>query len=95
MPVRLKWKLGSLDEGQDEFRNVGEVRRLWITGIFPDRSEIDLSRSKLTTYESSAPYVITVDPKGSLTAVGPGSANVTVRNGNARIVIPLAVPDKQ
>lgn len=93
-PERLKSKLGDLYEVQDEFHHIGEVQKLWITGLFADGTNVDLSRSRLTIYESSAPSVATVDDKGVVTAVGPGSATITVKNGKASIVVPITVPDK-
>lgn len=76
----------------DGFHRVGEVRDLWTTGIFGDDAEVNLTCSKLTKYESSDLSVVTVSAEGVVTAVGPGSARITVKNGNATVVVPVTVP---
>jgi hypothetical protein len=79
----------------DGFHKVGESRVLEVTGHFSDGPDALLTRSKLTTYESSATSVVTVDGTGGVTAVGPGTARITVKNGNAILVVPVRVPNQQ
>jgi hypothetical protein len=74
------------------FHHVGETRWLQTTGVFADGSSVKLTRSTRTKYETSAPSVATVNDVGIVTAVGSGSANITVRNGHAIVVVPVAVP---
>ncbi len=76
----------------DGFHGVGEVRDLWTTGIFGDDAEVNLTCSKLTKYESSDLSVVTVSAEGVVTAVGAGSAKITVKNGDATVVVPVTVP---
>lgn len=94
IPERLTWRLGDVDGVPQKFHCIGETQRLWITGHFAVGQEVDLSRSTLTQYESSSSAVVTVTAIGLVTAVGPGSAEIKVRNENTRIVVPITVPDK-
>jgi hypothetical protein len=64
---------------------------LLVDGIFPDGSRVSLTRSTLTRFISDRPSVVTVDANFVVTAVGPGSASITVTNGKARLVIPVTV----
>ncbi|MGA3019849.1 MAG: Ig-like domain-containing protein, partial [Bryobacteraceae bacterium] len=91
-PKRLTWELWNFYNVPDGFHHIGETRELRITGIFADGAKVLLSRSKLTKYESSAPSVVKVDATGSVTAVGPGSAKITVKNGSATAEVPITVP---
>ncbi len=91
-PKRLTWELWDFYNVPDGFHHLGETRRLRITGIFADGAEVLLSRSKLTKYESSALSVVTVSAEGVVTAVGAGSAKITVKNGDATVVVPVTVP---
>jgi len=56
------------------------VGRLSVIAQYPGESDLDLSRSSLTTYMSSNPRVATVDFYGHVTAVAPGVATITVSN---------------
>ena len=68
---------------------------LVVYGTFPDGAKVDLTRSTLTKHASDRPEVATVDANGVVTAVSPGSARITVTNGNAVLVIPVTVADKR
>ncbi len=91
-PKRLTAELSDFYNVRDGFHHVGENRYLRITGIFGGDGEVDLTISKLTKYQSSAVSVVTVNAEGLVTAVGPGSAKITVKNGNATVVVPVTVP---
>ncbi len=70
---------------------------LFVTGSFTDGSQVDLTASAQIAYSSDNPAVATVSGHGVVTAVAPGTANVTVTYGNATIgqtsiQIPLTVP---
>ena len=78
---------------QDGFHRAGEKRGLYTIGIFDDERKVDLSWTKLTTYASSDPSVVTVN-YGLVTAVGPGRAKITVKYRNASLIVPIVVPDK-
>jgi hypothetical protein len=74
------------------FRAAGDQRFLEITGHFANNPDVMLSYSSLTTYQSSATNVVTVNGRGDMTAVGPGTAKITVTNGNATLVVPIRIP---
>jgi len=91
-PKRLSAKLLDLYNVPDGFHHVGEIRRLYVTGTFADGTKVLLSRSKLTTYEIDPPGVVTANEDGMVTAISSGSAEITVQNGDATVVIVLTVP---
>jgi hypothetical protein len=58
------------------------TQQLYLTGTYSDGFQFDLSNSLMgTTWTSSNPSVLTVDPNGNVTLVGTGVAVVTVQNG--------------
>lgn len=89
-PKRLKSALSTLG-----FDYVGDDGSLIVTGVFPDGSSADLTRSRLTKYTSDNPSVATVDARGVVTAVGPGHAKVTIQNGDQTLVVPVAVSSQR
>lgn len=84
-PVTIKNELSGL------FVDVGHRSLLLITGTFADGSFVDLTYSSLTTYASSDLAVAKVAPNGFVTAVGPGSAEITITNNGASVVVPIKV----
>ncbi|MGO9617560.1 MAG: chitobiase/beta-hexosaminidase C-terminal domain-containing protein [Bryobacteraceae bacterium] len=68
-----------------------------LLGTFPDGSKVLLTNSTYLAYSSDTPSVAIVDAQGNVTAVAPGTANVTVAYGNASIgttsvQVPVNVP---
>ncbi len=86
-PRRLVTDLGTLD-----FDHPGESLGITVDGIFPDGSKVNLTRSTLTTYSSDNPAVVTITPHAFVSAVGPGSANITITNSGVSLQIPVTVP---
>lgn len=74
------------------FQHIGETRRFEVTGVFADGTEVDLRRSTLNVYVCIPDYVVKVDGEGVVTAIGHGRAKITIRNGNATVVVPVSVP---
>ncbi len=68
---------------------------LMVTGVFADGSEFNLTLSKRTKYVSDAPAVASVTADGWVEAVGPGSARITITNGDASVVVPVTVGNKR
>src|SRR5581483_7238382 len=65
------------------FFQIGQHRRLHVDGIYSDgvkREELS-SGAAVTTYTSTDEKVVTVDPDGSVTAQGFGTARITIKNG--------------
>jgi hypothetical protein len=60
-------------------------------GVFPDGHRVDLNKSSRISYKSSAPNVATVDQRGEITAVAPGSATETIMYRDLHIEIPVTV----
>ncbi|MGO9094469.1 MAG: Ig-like domain-containing protein [Bryobacteraceae bacterium] len=86
-PVRIISEASTLD-----LSYVGESYYLLVDGIYADGSRVTLSYSLLTTYSSDTPAVATVDSMGQVTAVGPGSANITITNAGVSAEVPVTVP---
>jgi len=79
LPLKLTANFPSLD-----FR-IGETIRDEIYGTFADGSLVLLTDSTYISYSSDAPGVATVNEQGSVTAVAPGYATITITYGNASI----------
>jgi hypothetical protein len=89
-PQRLRSALSTLG-----FDYVGDNITLVVTGFFADGSRVDLTHSTLTKYTSDTPTVATVDDQGLVTGTAPGSAKITIRNGDAIVLVPVTVPNKR
>jgi len=74
-----------------------ETNRIAVMGRFSDGIERSLSSSiRGTTYETSDPKVATVNSEGLVSAVAPGQATITIKNGEKRVQVPVYVrPPKQ
>jgi hypothetical protein len=63
-----------------------------VRGTYADGTVRDVGRPDLgTSFHSSDPRVVAVDGEGFLTAVAPGQAVVTVKNGNLSQQVPVEV----
>jgi hypothetical protein len=69
----------------------GDVLNLTVDGVFPDGGRVDLERSMHTSFKSSAPDVVTVDSRGVVEAIAPGSARITITYRDLHIDIPVTV----
>ena len=67
----------------------GDVQQLTATATFSDGTSQDVTSS--VTYTTSDPTIVTVDSKGKLTAVGPGSAVVTATLGGTTATLPVTI----
>jgi hypothetical protein len=92
-PVRITNDVSGL-----HLRYVGDKLRLLVDGIYADGSIVDLGYSSLTTYSSDNPAVATVSGTsgyvpgtGFVTAVGPGTANITITNAGVSTTVPVNV----
>lgn len=77
------------------FEDAGEDLVLAVVGIFDDGSEIALGRSTRTTFASDNTAVATVNSTGVVTAGSPGSARITITNGNATVAVPVVVEPRK
>lgn len=73
------------------FRLAGDQCTFRVVGKFPDGSLVDVHESTYIKYQSDAPGVATVDPDGVATAVGPGSARITIRYRETSTVVPVTL----
>jgi hypothetical protein len=94
-PKQLTYELFGEFNVPEGLHKIGDVRWLRITGTFTGNIKVELTRSKLTSYESSAPYIVSVDETGKVTVVGAGTAAITIRNGDVKITIPVTVPKEE
>jgi hypothetical protein len=79
--------------GQDALQiiNVGDQTPLEIVGAFGDGANLFLSRSTNAMYASANPGVVTISAIGIITAVAPGSTQVTVTYMTQTLIIPVTV----
>jgi hypothetical protein len=70
-------------------RFVGDQGQVSVIGTFADGSAADITYSSLTTYACDNPAVATVASDGTVTAVGAGSARISV---NGKWWVPVSVP---
>jgi hypothetical protein len=76
--------------------NFYEQRQLRIKGQFSDGVVRDLSSSATgTEYLSSNSNIAIVDQQGLVTAVSPGDAKITIKNGGKQVEISVAVKMKR
>lgn len=73
------------------FQYVGDECAVAAIGRFADADRVDLEESTYTTYVSDALKVATVTADGHVTAVGPGSAKITIRYKGKLAVVPVTV----
>lgn len=72
-----------------------ETERIAVMGIFSDGIEREVSSSSLgATYQTSDPKIATVDTEGLVTAVAPGKAVITVKNGDKQLQVQVNVSAK-
>jgi uncharacterized protein YjdB len=70
----------------------GATAPLAVTALLEDNRTLDVSsRLTWTLYRSSDAAVATVDSNGLVTAVGAGTAEIAVTNGQARTQVPVTV----
>ena len=74
------------------FSFVGEQFPLLITGTFTHSSEADITQAPDTTFASDNAGVVAVNAAGLVTAVGPGSARIIIRNSDKSIIVLVSVP---
>ncbi|MFB3778513.1 MAG: Ig-like domain-containing protein [Bryobacteraceae bacterium] len=72
---------------------IGERAPLRVIGVYSDGATTDLNESTLTTFESDTPGVATVNQYGIVSGVAPGSAGITITNGNASGWVQATVAD--
>lgn len=85
-PVQIRNETSRLS-----LRFVGDKLPLQVDGIYADGSRVNLDYSSLTIYSSDNPAVASVDGLGLVTAVAPGSANITITNAGTSVVVPVEV----
>jgi hypothetical protein len=73
------------------FEAVGEQIPLQITATFSDNHVVDVTASSIAIRTSSNVAVATVDTHGLVTAVGPGSAQLTLQYGSQSVAVPISV----
>jgi len=74
------------------FMLVGDQCGMIVIGKFGDGSTLDITRSRRTTFISSAPGIAETGADGLVTAKAPGSASILINN---RVKVPVTVrPNK-
>ncbi len=72
---------------------IGGRAPLRVIGVYSGGATTSLNESTLTTFESDTPAVATVNQYGIVTGVAPGSAGITITNGNASGWVQATVAD--
>jgi hypothetical protein len=92
-PVPVPERL-TLEAALGELQALGQALPLRATAFYPDGSRADVSaRLAGTSFTTSNPAVVSVDPDGIATAVGPGAALVSASNEGAAAFLRLSVVD--
>jgi hypothetical protein len=73
------------------FHYPGQEIPLNVAGTFDDGTELDITRSSLTSYTSADTAVAMVDPNGVVTATGSGATTILVSYGNQSALIQVLV----
>jgi len=77
------------------FSRLTQKRQIYVKGEYSDGVERDLRLGQAgTTYVSNNEKVATVNADGLATAVGSGTAQITVRNGDKKLVLDVVVKPK-
>lgn len=74
---------------------IGETWQLYITGMFADGKQVQLTRSKRTSYGSRPGAVASVTKEGLVTALRSGRATITVKHGDAVATVNVTVSGKK
>lgn len=75
---------------------IPEDEKIRVYGQYSDGVERDVSSSAAgTTYTSSDEKIATVDANGLVTAVAPGTARITIKNGKNEITVRVDVKPKR
>jgi hypothetical protein len=70
---------------------VGGPVQIKVYGKFPDNPLVDLSRSSLTTYETTSNGIVSVEKDGLIMGLAAGSTTVVIRHRNLRIAVKILV----
>lgn len=83
------------NDQKDLFLRTGTQRKIYVYGQFSDGVERQVSSSGMgTTYKSNDEKVASVDNDGRVSALSPGKAKITVRNGAEALTINVDVKPK-
>jgi hypothetical protein len=70
---------------------VGGQEHIQIYGKYPDNPRVDLTRSTLTTYETTSKGIVSIEKDGWITGLAAGSTTVVIRHRNLRIAVKVLV----
>ena len=88
-PIRIK-----VDSPVLEVSVGNNAEHLTAYGVFPGGQSVVINGSKHTSFTSSATGVATVDYRGFVTPVAPGSAKIIITYRNERVEVPVTVLPK-
>jgi hypothetical protein len=74
------------------YKMIGDTSYVRVAATYADGAVLDATESSLVSYASGDPAGATVDNVGRVTAVGPGSANITIAYGTFSSPVPIVVP---
>jgi len=66
-----------------------------VTGLYADKTEVDLSQSSRIKYVSSNPQIATVQEQGIVSPVQPGRATITITYDTLTITAPVRVREPE
>ena len=91
---KSRFKMGT-EPSVLRFDAPGETMPLHVIGIFANGSKMDMTHSTQMSYSSQNPQIATVDDRGIVTAVAPGSTRIVVNNGTYSYFVSTRVGQQQ
>jgi len=96
LPAATTLKRLRVDNDQEDlFLRPGMQMKIYVYGQYSDGVERPISSTDMgTTYTISDEKVIAIDSNGRVSALSPGKAQITVRNGTQALIIHVTVKPK-
>ena len=70
---------------------IGSQEHIQVYGKYPDNPRVDLSRSSLTTYETTSNGIVAIEKDGWIRGLAAGTTTVVVRHRNLRVAVKVLV----
>ncbi len=72
---------------------VSGKEHIQVYGTYPDNPRVDLSRSSLTTYETTSTGIVSIEKEGWIKGLAAGSTTVVIHHRNLRIAVQVLVSE--
>jgi len=93
VPANIKLQgLKSFQGNKLYFLGLQDNEQIYVIGVYSDGVERDIGDAGSgTTYSTTNANIVKVSPDGLATSIGPGEAQITVRNGSTQLVLNAVV----